>query len=57
MNLSSLYKSRFTKDDLLKYTHSIVDLVTSRLEGTISKEKLTKKFEETVNKFLKKYEE
>ena len=57
MNLSSLYKPRFTKDDLLKYTHSIVDLVTSRLEGTISKEELTEKFEKTVNKFLKKYGE
>lgn len=57
MNLSSLYKPRFTKDDLLKYTHSLVNLITSRVEGTISREELTEKFEETVNKFLKKYGE
>ena len=57
MNLSSLYKRRFAKDDLLEYTHSIINLITSRLEGTIFKEELTEKLEKAVNKFLKKYGE
>lgn len=57
MNLSSLYKRRFTKDNLLSYTQSIVGLIERRLKDKISKTELADELMRAVNKFLKKYGE
>jgi len=57
MNLTSLYKPRLTKNNLLKYLALITDLIAQRLIGKISKEKFGEKFERVTNKFVKKYGE
>lgn len=57
MNLTSLYKPRLTKNNLLKYVAFVTDLIAQRLTGKISKEKFGEKFEEATNKLVSKYGE
>lgn len=57
MNLTSLYKRRFTKDTLSKYTHSAISLILLRLTGKMPKENLGREIDKLVNKFFKKYGE
>ena len=55
MNLSSLYRAKLTKDAVLKYTNSIIGIMGLRLTDKISKEEMSDRLEEAINKFLKRY--
>lgn len=57
MNLSSLYKKRFKKDELISYTKEVVCITAMRIEGKLSKKETNDKMVKIINSFLKKYGE